>query len=130
MKLPTGVHSATPYLIFDGTATRAIEFYKQAFEAVEQPGRVSDPIGKVINADIMIVDSVIPLGDEGPWRIAESPRTLGGASSFVHLYVEDSDATIEQAVRLGASVLLPLKDQWYGDRSASIVDPFGQRWTI
>ena len=78
----------------------------------------------------MIGDSVIRVGDEAPWRIAKSPRTLGGASSFVHLYVADADAVIGRAVALGARILLPIRDQFYGDRSGSIADPFEQAWTI
>jgi PhnB protein len=84
----------------------------------------------VLNAEIMIGDSVIRIGDEAPWRIAKSPRTLGGASSFVHLYVADADAVIARAVALGVRTLLPIKDQFYGDRAGSIADPFEQAWTI
>ena len=128
--LPAGFHSATPYLIFDGTASDAIGFYRDAFAATELPGRLTDPAGRVLNAEIMIGDSVIRIGDEAPWRIAKSPRTLGGASSFVHLYVADADAVIARAVALGARTLLPIKDQFYGDRAGSIADPFEQAWTI
>ncbi len=69
-------------------------------------------------------------GDEEPWRIARSPRTLGGASSFVHLYVADANAVIARALALGARILLPIKDQFYGDRAGSIADPFERVWTI
>jgi PhnB protein len=129
--VPAGFHSVTPYLIFDGSAAEAIEFYVQAFAAIELAGRVTDPAGRrVLNAEIKIGDSILRVGDEAPWRIARSPRSLGGTSAFVHLYVEDADAMVERAVALGARVLLPLQDQWYGDRSASIADPFGHTWTI
>ena len=128
--IPAGFHSVMPYLIFDGTAAEAIAFYCEAFGATELPGRLTDPAGRVLNAGIMIGDSVIRLGDEAPWRIAKSPRTLGGASSFVHLYVADADTVIGRAVALGARILLPIKDQFYGDRAGSIADPFGQAWTI
>jgi len=127
---PAGSHSATPYLIFDGTAADAIAFYGAAFGAIELPGRLTDPAGRILDAGITIGDSVIRVGDEAPWRIAKSPRTLGGASSFVHLYVADADAVIERAVALGARILLPIKDQFYGDRSGSIADPFEHAWTI
>ena len=73
---------------------------------------------------------MIRVGDEAPWRIAKSPRTLSGASSFVHLYVTDADAVIERALALGARILLPIKDQFYGDRSGTLTDPFGQMWTL
>ena len=128
--LPAGFRSVMPYLIFDGTAAKAIAFYCDAFRASELPGRLTDPAGRVLDAAIMIEDSVIRVGDEAPWRIAKSPRTLGGASSFVHLYVPDADAVIERAVALGARILLPIKDQFYGDRAGSIADPFEQAWTI
>jgi PhnB protein len=128
--VPAGFHAATPYLIFDGSAAAAIDFYVKAFGAMELPGRVTDPAHAVLNAEIKIGDSILRLGDEAPWRIAKSPRSLGGTTAFVHLYVEDVDAMVERAVALGARVLLPIKDQWYGDRSASIADPFGHAWTI
>ena len=108
----------------------AIGFYRDAFAATELPGRLTDPAGRILNATILIGDSVIRVGDEAPWRIAKNPRTLGGASSFVHLYVTDADAVIERAAALGARILLPIKDQFYGDRSGSIADPFEQTWTI
>jgi PhnB protein len=125
-----GSHSATPYLIFDGTAADAIAFYRDVFAATELPGRLTDPGGRILDAAILIGDSVIRVGDEAPWRIAKSPRTLGGASSLVHLYVSDADTVIARAVALGARILLPLKDQFYGDRAGSIADPFEQAWTI
>ena len=128
--MPAGLHSVTPYLLFDGTAAEAISFYCDALGATELPGRLTDPAGRVLDAGITIGDSVIHVGDEAPWRIAKSPRTLGGASSFVHLYVADADAVIGRAVALGARILLPIKDQFYGDRAGSIADPFEQAWTI
>jgi PhnB protein len=128
--IPAGFHSAIPYLIFDGKVAKAIAFYCEAFGATELPGGLTDPAGRVLNAGIMIGDSVIRVGDEAPWRIAKSPRTLGGASSFVHFYVADADAVIGRAVALGARILLPIKDQFYGDRAGSIADPFEQAWTI
>ena len=128
--MPAGFHSATPYLILDGTAAEAIAFYCKAFGAAELLGRLTDPGGSFLEAGIMIGDSVIRVGDETPWRIAKRPRTLGGASSFVHLYVTDADEVIGRAVALGARIILPIKDQFYGDRSGSIADPLEQAWTI
>jgi PhnB protein len=95
---PAGFHGATPYLIFDGTAADAIAFYRGAFAATELPGRLTDPAGRILDAAILIGDSVIRVGDEAPWRIAKSPRTLGGASSFVHLYVTDAAPSAEFAL--------------------------------
>ncbi|MGO8818741.1 MAG: VOC family protein [Terriglobia bacterium] len=128
--IPAGFHSAIPYLIFDGTAADAMAFCREVFAATELPGRLTDTAGRILDAAILVGDSVIRVGDEAPWRIAKSPRTLGGASSFVHLYVPDADAVIERAVALGARTLLPVKDQFYGDRSGSIADPFAHAWTI
>lgn len=128
--VPAGFHAVTPYLIFDGSAAAAIDFYVKAFGAIELPGRLTGPAHAVLNAEIRIGDSILRLGDEAPWRIAKSPRSLGGTSAFVHLYVQDVDAVVARALALGARVLLPIKDQWYGDRSASIADPFGHSWTI
>jgi PhnB protein len=127
---PAGSHNATPYLIFDGTAAAAIGFYREVFAATELPGRLTDPAGRILDAGIQIGDSVVRIGDEAPWRIAKSPRTLGGASSFIHLYVSDVDGVVAKAVAQGARILLPIKDQFYGDRSGSIADPFEQAWTI
>lgn len=87
------------------------------------PGRLTDPTGRILDAGITIGDSVIRVGDEAPRRIAKSPRTLGGASSFIHLYVADADAVIGRAVALGARILLPIKDQFYGDRARSMPTP-------
>jgi PhnB protein len=103
---------------------KRLHFIAKLFGATEMPGRLTDPAGRVLDAGITIGDSVIRVGDEAPWRIAKSPRTLGGASSFVHLYVADADAVIERAAALGARILLPVKDQFYGDRAGSIADPF------
>jgi hypothetical protein len=80
--LPAGFHSVMPYLIFDGTAAKAIAFYCDAFGATELPGRLTDPTGRILDAGIMIGDSVIRVGDEAPWRIAESE--LGGTAQIFH----------------------------------------------
>ena len=123
-----GYHTATPYLIVSD-ATRAIDFYKRAFDATEVM-RISAPGGKVGHAEIQIGDSRIMLADEAPQCDARSPQTIGGTPVSLMLYVENADATFARSVSLGAIALMPVKDQFYGDRSGTIADPFGHKWTI
>ena len=126
--IPTGYHTATPYLIVNGAA-RAIDFYRQVFGATEEV-RMDEPGGKVGHAEIRIGDSVIMLADEHPEINARSPQSIGGTPVSLLLYVPDCDAVVAKAVSLGAKVLKPLQDQFYGDRSGTLADPFGHQWTI
>jgi PhnB protein len=126
--IPAGYHSATIYLIVKGGA-RAIEFYKSAFGAVELM-RMEGPNGTIGHAEIKIGDSPIMLADEFPEMGHKSPTTLGGAGAAVLLYVNDCDAVFAKAVELGATVMKPIADQFYGDRSGTVIDPFGHQWTI
>jgi len=123
-----GYHTVTPYLI-SSDATRALEFYKQAFGATEIM-RMSAPGGKVGHAEIQIGDSRIMVADEAPQCNALSPQTVGGTPVSLMIYVADVDAMFAKAVSLGAKALMPVKDQFYGDRSGSLIDPFGHQWTI
>lgn len=126
--IPDGYHTVTPYLIIQDAA-RAIEFYKQAFGATELM-RLAGPDGKVMHAEIKIGDSPIMLADEFPDMGYRGPQSLGGTPVAVLLYVEDVDARFDQAVAAGATVHKPLEDQFYGDRSGTIIDPFGHIWTV
>ncbi len=126
--IPEGYHTATPYLIIKGAAS-AIEFYKKAFGASELM-RMADPSGKVMHAEIKIGNSPIMLADEFPEMGARSPQSLGGSPVSILLYVEDVDAVFSQAVAAGAKVERPVKDQFYGDRSGGVTDPFGHVWYI
>ncbi len=126
--IPDGYHTATPYLIVRGGAN-AIEFYKKAFSAKEVM-RVEGPQGKVGHAEIKIGDSPIMLADEFPEMGFRSPQSLGGAGMALLLYVEDADAMFQQATAAGGKVVKPLQDQFYGDRSGTIEDPFGHVWTV
>jgi len=126
--IPDGYHTATPYLIVRNGA-KAIEFYQQAFGAVEL-FRMADPSGKVGHAEIKIGDSPIMLADEFPEMGAISPQTLGGVASSILLYVNDVDVSFPQAIAAGGTVKRPLADQFYGDRSGTLQDPFGHTWTI
>lgn len=126
--IPEGYHTATPYLIARDAA-RAIEFYKKAFGATELM-RMADPSGKVKHAEVKIGDSPIMLADEFPEMGARSPQSFGGSPVSIYLYVEDVDVTFSQAIAAGAKELQPLKDQFYGDRSGGVTDPFGHVWYI
>lgn len=126
--IPEGYHTATPYLIITNAA-KALDFYKDAFKATELV-RLPTPDGKVAHAEIQIGDSRIMLADEVPQWDARSPQTLGGSAVQIMLYVDDVDAFVARAVAAGATLFKPVEDQFYGDRSGSITDPFGHKWTI
>jgi len=126
--IPDGYRSVTPYLFVRGAA-RAIEFYKNAFGAIERV-RMPGPDGKIGHAELQIGDSMIMLADENPQNQAKSPETLGGAASSLVLYVENVDSIVDKAVNAGAKIVRPVADQFYGDRMGSIVDPFGQIWSV
>ena len=126
--IPEGYRTATPYLIVQGAAD-AIEYYKRAFGATEML-RMADPQGRVGHAEFRIGDSVIMLADEHPAMGYRGPRALGGSSVSILLYLDDVDTVFERAVKAGAKALRPVADQFYGDRSGTLEDPFGHVWTI
>jgi PhnB protein len=126
--IPDGYHSATPYLIVKGAA-EAIDFYKRAFGATESL-RMADPKGGIAHAEIKIGDSVIMLADEHPNMGYRGPRSLGGSAVSIMLYVTDVDGTFDRAVKAGAKAQRPVANQFYGDRSGTLEDPFGHIWTI
>jgi PhnB protein len=126
--VPDAYHTATPYLICKGAAD-AIAYYKKAFGATELV-RHGGPDGHVGHAEVKIGDSTIMLADEFPQMGAKSPHTIGGTPVFIMLYVEDVDAVFRQALSAGGKELHPVKDQFYGDRSGTLLDPFGHMWTI
>jgi PhnB protein len=126
--IPEGYHSVTPYLHCNGTS-KAIDFYKQAFGAVEIM-RMPGPGGKVSHAEIRVGDSHIMLSDEFPEMGVYGAQHFGGSPISILLYVANADKTVEQAVAAGATVKRPVADQFYGDRSGVIADPFGLEWYI
>ena len=126
--IPDGYRSVTPYLFVRGAA-RAIEFYQNVFGAIERV-RMPGPDGKIAHAELQIGDSMIMLADENPHNQAKSPETLGGSANSLHLYVENVDSVVDKAVKAGAKLIRPVADQFYGDRMGSIVDPFGQIWSV
>ena len=125
---PDEYHTATPYLIIRDAA-QAIEFYQRVFGATEMM-RMPGPGGKIMHAEIQIGDSRIMLADESPQMNAISPQTLGGSASFLMLYVDDVDTMFGRAVAAGAKAERPVQNQFYGDRSGGLVDPFGHRWHL
>jgi PhnB protein len=126
--VPQGHHTVAPYLIVRNAAS-ALEFYRDAFQATELM-RISSPQGRVGHAEIKIGNSVVMLADEYPEINARSPRSLGGSPVSIHLYVDDADAVADRAIAAGATVLRPVKDQFYGDRGGTVADPFGHIWHI
>lgn len=126
--IPDGYHTATPYLYIKGAAA-AIDFYKKAFGAVEL-FRMGGPDGKVGHAEIKIGDSPIMMADENAEWGALSPQTIGGTPIGIMLYVEDVDAVFNQAIAAGAEQVRPVADQFYGDRTGGLKDPFGFQWWI
>jgi len=125
---PEGYHTATPYLIVKGAAA-AIDFYKKVFGATEIV-RMAGPDGTVMHGEVKIGDSMIMLGEEMPAWGGTSPATLGGSPVGICLYFPDVDARVKLALVNGATVKRPVQDQFYGDRSGTITDPFGHVWTI
>jgi PhnB protein len=126
--IPEGYHSVTPYLVMRDAA-RAIEFYKRALGATEL-FRFDAPGGRIGHAEIRIGDSVVMLADEYPDMGHRGPQSLGGSAVSLMVYVDDVDTQFARAVDAGAKVRQALKDQFYGDRSGTIEDPFGHVWTL
>jgi len=126
--IPDGYHTATPYLIVNGAA-EAIEFYERVFGATELL-RMTDPQGRIGHAEIRIGDSVIMLADEHPDMGYRGPRSMGGSSVSILLYVDDVDTIFDRALSAGATVQRPIANQFYGDRSGKLEDPFGHVWSI
>ena len=126
--IPDGYHSVTPYLICKGAAD-ALEFYKAAFGASEIM-RIGGPGGAIMHGEMQVGNSRVMFADEFPEMNILGPPTPGGSGVGICLYVEDCDAMFAQATAAGATVQRPIQDQFYGDRSGTVVDPFGHQWTI
>lgn len=125
--IPDGYHSVTPYLIING-AVPALEFYKKVFGAAEVL-RFDGPRGTIAHAEIKIGDSIVMLSDEYAEIGFLGPQASGSPVGIM-LYVPDADAMFTRAVEAGATVKKAMQDQFYGDRSGTLVDPFGHVWTI
>ena len=126
--IPAEYAGVTPYLSVKDAAA-AIEFYKKGFGATELM-RLPGPDGKIGHAEVKIGNAIVMLADESSEAGHLSPPTLGGSTVKLHMYVEDVDSFFEKAVAAGAKVLYPLADQFYGDRSGRLEDPFGHVWLV
>ncbi|MGH7126568.1 MAG: VOC family protein [Stellaceae bacterium] len=125
--VPAGFHTATPCLAIDGAA-RAIDFYKKAFGATEiMRFAQGDKVG---HAEIQIGDSKIMISDEFPEMGVRSPKTVGGSPAAIYLYVDNVDAVADRAVTQGGTLVHPVEDKFYGDRSGTLEDPFGHIWHL
>jgi uncharacterized glyoxalase superfamily protein PhnB len=126
--VPDGMHTVTPHLVCAGAAD-AIEFYKKAFNAVEE-GRLPGPQGRLMHAMIRIEGSAVMLVDEMPEWGTLGPNALKGSPVTIHLYVEDVDAFVRRAADAGAKVTMPVADMFWGDRYGKLQDPFGHHWSV
>ena len=126
--VPEGYSTVTPYLIVTGAA-EAIDYYTKVFGATELM-RFPGPDGKVGHAEIKIGTSIVMLADEAPDKGYRSPQSLGGSGTGIMLYVEDVDRVFERAIAAGGKTQQAVTDQFYGDRSGSLIDPFGHMWTV
>jgi len=125
--IPDGYHSVQPYLIVKHAAS-AIDFYIKAFGAKERLRMEKD--GRIGHAEIEIGDSCVMLADESPQMRAYSPEHYGGSPISLMVYVGDCDAVYAQALAAGAKSEREPTDQFYGDRMAGVLDPFGYKWYI
>ena len=126
--IPEGYSTVTPYLIVKGGAD-AIDFYKRVFGATELM-RFAMPNGSIAHAEIQIGNARVMLADEQLDRGYRSPQSLGGSGTGIMVYLEDVDQVFNRALQAGAKSLEPVKNQFYGDRSGTLADPFGHWWTI
>lgn len=122
-------HSLAPYIVVKGAA-EAIDFYKKVFGA-EELFRLVDPTdGRIGHAELRMENAILMLSDEYPDFGALGPESIGGSPVKLHVYVDDVDGAAQRAVESGAVLLRPVKDEFYGDRTGMIVDPFGHSWMI
>jgi PhnB protein len=128
--IPDSYRRVTPSLVVRGAA-KALEFYAEVFQATERM-RFPGPDGTIAHSEIQIGDSVVIVDDESPERGTKAPPPGGleGFPASLFLYVDDVDAVVARAVELGATLVRPPQDQFYGDRDGYIIDPFGHGWTI
>jgi PhnB protein len=125
---PQGYHSVTPYMVVRGGAA-ALEFYAKAFGA-EKTMQLDMPDGSIAHAEMRIGDSMVMMSEENEAWGTKGPLTLGGSAMFLMIYVPDVDAAFARAIAAGATEVRPVADQFYGDRSGTLKDPFGHQWTL
>lgn len=125
--IPEGSHTVTPYLIVDNAAT-ALDFYRAAFGATE---KFRMPMGdKIGHAEFAIGDSNMMISDEWPDMDIFGPKHWGGATTMFMIYVEDVDAAFDRAIQAGGKVDRPVENQFWGDRTGTLIDPYGHKWTL
>jgi PhnB protein len=126
--IPEGYPRVTPYLAVDG-ASAAIDFYGKVFGATERM-RMPMPGGRIGHAELEVGDSLIMLADEFPEAGNRGPKAIGGTPVTISIYVDDVDRVFDLALAEGATEIRAVEDQFYGDRSGQLEDPFGHRWSI
>ena len=126
--VPKGYHTVTPSLFVAGAA-KALEFYKKALGA-EELMRFEGPDGKIMHAEFKVGDSIVMLADEMPDQGGRSPKSIGGTPVSFFLYGENVDAAWKRALDAGAKEIVPLADQFWGDRTGCLEDPFGHQWWL
>ena len=126
--IPDGYHTVTPYLAVEDAAA-AIDYYKKVFGAKERV-RMDAPDGKIGHAELEIGDSLVMLADAVPQFSTRAPTEVGATTASIFLYVEDVDAVVKGAVDAGATVLMEVADQFWGDRFGTVQDPFGHQWSV
>ena len=127
MSVPAGYEGIIPYICVENAA-EAITFYERAFDAKEEY-RIANQ-GQIGHAEMTIADARFMLSDPWPESGAVDPKALGGTPATLHLYVEDVDAVVARAVAAGAELTRKIADQFYGDRSGMVTDPYGHRWSF
>jgi len=128
VRIPTGYEAPIPYLIVQGAAA-AIDYYKKAFGATEMM-RMAGPDGKIGHADLVIGGGHVMLADESPRMDQRGPKSIGGTPVSLCLYVDDVDEVVKRAVLAGGTLTRPVADQFYGDRTGGLLDPFGHLWFV
>jgi PhnB protein len=128
VKIPAGYEAPIPYLIVQGAAA-AIDYYKKAFGAKEVM-RMPGPDGKIGHADVIIGGGHVMLADESPQMEHRGPKSFGGSPVSLCIYVDDVDAVVKRAVAAGGKITRPVADQFYGDRTGGLTDPFGHIWFV
>lgn len=131
--IPEGYHSVTPHIVLDD-CTKAIEFYVRAFGA-EKLLAMPGPMGKIVHAEIKIGDSIVMMSDEMPPMpgqpgIFRAPKAAGLATGALFVYVRDTDASFDRAIKAGCTVRTPVSDMFWGDRYGQVIDPFGHTWAL
>ena len=127
--IPEGFQSVTPMLVFSD-ARKAIEFYKQAFGAMERYAMPGQDGKGVMHAELLIGDSIIMMGEENPNEPCKSAETAGGSPVSFYIYLENADEAFRRALEAGAESRMPVQDMFWGDRVGTVQDPFGYSWTL